>query len=60
MDWQLSNKSYACPQLFAFRNSHEESPKTGFDSLASAGLVTIITTEINSDHRSYSPVMQVS
>ncbi|KAH6828923.1 hypothetical protein C2S53_013490 [Perilla frutescens var. hirtella] len=61
MQWPLSNKfsSSSQPQLLSFHgSSHEEKPKTGFNALASAGLVTITTTEIDSDHRSYSGVMQ--
>lgn len=59
MQWPLSNKTCAHPQQFlSFHGSHQNKPKTGFDSLSSAGLVTITTTEIDSDHRSYSGVMQ--
>nr|ATB56304.1 TIFY6B [Salvia miltiorrhiza] len=58
MEWRLPNKSFAQPQLLSFHGSHGEKAKTGFDSLASAGLVTITTTEIDSDRSSYSTVMQ--
>ncbi|XP_042063367.1 protein TIFY 6B-like [Salvia splendens] len=55
MEWPLPNKSYANPQLLSF---HGSNAKTGFDSLASAGLVTITTKEIDCDRTSYSTVMQ--
>lgn len=58
MQWPLSSKFSTQPQLLSFHGSHEENPKTGFDSLASAGLVTITTSEIESDHKSYSGIMQ--
>ncbi|XP_011086980.1 protein TIFY 6B [Sesamum indicum] len=53
MQWSFPNKVSALPQLLSFQ---EEKPKTGFDSLASTGLVTITTTD--SEHKSYSDVVQ--
>ncbi|KAL0385202.1 UNVERIFIED_CONTAM: protein TIFY 6B [Sesamum radiatum] len=53
MHWSFPNKVSALPQLLSFQ---EEKPKTGFDSLASTGLVTITTTD--SEHKSYSGVVQ--
>ncbi|KAL0335821.1 UNVERIFIED_CONTAM: protein TIFY 6B [Sesamum radiatum] len=53
MQWSFPNKVSALPQLLSFQ---EEKPKTGFDSLALTGLVTITTTD--SEHKSYSGVVQ--
>ncbi|XP_073140376.1 protein TIFY 6B-like isoform X2 [Henckelia pumila] len=59
MQWSFSNKASALPQLLSFQDVHEEKPKTGFDSLASTGLVSITTTEaFGPDHNPYSGVMQ--
>ncbi|XP_073294343.1 protein TIFY 6B-like isoform X1 [Primulina huaijiensis] len=59
MQWSFSNKVSPLPQLLSFQDVHEEKPKTGFDSLASTGLVSITTTEaFDSDHNPYSGVMQ--
>ncbi|KAG8388512.1 hypothetical protein BUALT_Bualt02G0133300 [Buddleja alternifolia] len=54
MQWSFPNNASAIPQLVSFRGSREDTTKTGFDSLASTGLVTITTTEnFDSDHKSY-------
>ncbi|KAL2554645.1 Protein TIFY 6B [Forsythia ovata] len=59
MQWSFSNKVSAVPQLLSFQGAQIEKPKTGFDSLASTGLVTITTTEaFNSDQKPYPGVMQ--
>ncbi|CAI9780058.1 unnamed protein product [Fraxinus pennsylvanica] len=60
MQWSFSNKVSAVPQLLSFQGAQIEKPKTGFDSLASSGLVTIKTTTeaFNSDLKQYSGVMQ--
>lgn len=42
MQWPLSNKTCAVPQMLSY---HGDRPMTGFDSLASTGLVTITTTD---------------
>ncbi|KAI3454354.1 hypothetical protein Pfo_011017 [Paulownia fortunei] len=58
MQWSFSNKVSALPQLLSFQGAQEEKPKTGFDSLASTGLMTLATTEaFDSEHKSY-PVAQ--
>ncbi|XP_073059143.1 protein TIFY 6B-like isoform X1 [Primulina eburnea] len=59
MQWSFSNKAPTLPRLLSFQDVHEEIPKTGFDSLASTGLVSITTAEaFDSDHSPYSSVMQ--
>lgn len=59
MNWSFSNKASA-PQFLPFHGAQEERVRTGFDSLASAGLVTITTTEaFNSDKKSYPDLLQV-
>ncbi|KAK6153243.1 hypothetical protein DH2020_012882 [Rehmannia glutinosa] len=59
MHWSFPNKACAHPQLLSFRGAQEEKLKTGFDSLASTGLVTITTSEsFDSDHKSYSAAVQ--
>lgn len=59
MQWSFSNKGSALPQLLSFQGAQEEKPKTGFDSLASTGLVTLTTEAFDSDHKSY-PAPHVS
>lgn len=60
MQWSFSNNISTHPQYLSFKGAQEDRPKTGFDSLASTGLVTITTTEaVDSSHRSYSGVGQV-
>ncbi|XP_009796429.1 protein TIFY 6B-like isoform X2 [Nicotiana tabacum] len=53
---QRSFSNKALPQYLSFKNALGNNPKTGFDSLASAGLVTITTTHeaVDSIHRPYS------
>ncbi|XP_022841492.1 protein TIFY 6B-like isoform X2 [Olea europaea var. sylvestris] len=60
MQWSFPNKVSAVPQLLSFQGAQIEKPKTGFDSLASSGLVTITTTTeaFDSDQKPYSGVMQ--
>lgn len=62
MQRSFSNKVSVVPQLLSFQAAQVEKPKTGFDSLASTGLVTITTSTeaFNSDQKPYSGVMQVS
>lgn len=61
MQWSFSNKAPTLPRLLSFQDVHEEIPKTGFESLASTGLVSITTTEaFDSDHSPYSNVMHSS
>ncbi|XP_016439110.2 protein TIFY 6B-like isoform X1 [Nicotiana tabacum] len=59
MQWSFSNNISTHPQYLSFKAAQEDRPKTGFDSLASTGLVTITTTEaVDSSHRPYSGVTQ--
>ncbi|CAA2987127.1 protein TIFY 6B-like isoform X2 [Olea europaea var. sylvestris] len=60
MQRSFSNKVSVVPQLLSFQAAQVEKPKTGFDSLASTGLVTITTSTeaFNSDQKPYSGVMQ--
>ncbi|KAK4374655.1 hypothetical protein RND71_005332 [Anisodus tanguticus] len=57
MQWSFPNKAH--PQYLSFRGTppqqNNNKPKTGFESLASAGLVTITTTTepVDSMHRPY-------
>lgn len=61
MQWSFSNKGSSAPQFLSFNSSEEEKPKTGFEALASTGLVTITTTEtVDSGMNPYSSIMQVS
>lgn len=61
MQWSFSNKGGSAPQFLSFEASKEEKPKTGFEALASAGLITITTTEtVESGMNPYSSIMQVS
>ncbi|KAL3835286.1 hypothetical protein ACJIZ3_010022 [Penstemon smallii] len=58
MQWSFSNKG-SSPQCLSFNSAQEENPKTGFNSLASTGLVNITTTEaFDSDHKSYPGIVQ--
>ncbi|KAL3655417.1 hypothetical protein CASFOL_001203 [Castilleja foliolosa] len=55
MHWSFSNNASAAPRFLSFG---DEKPKTGFESLASTGLVTITTSEcLDSNHRPYSDVV---
>lgn len=54
MQWSFSNKGSALPQLLSFQGALEDKPKTGFNSLASSGLVTMTTDVFDSDHIPYS------
>ncbi|XP_059290419.1 protein TIFY 6B isoform X1 [Lycium ferocissimum] len=59
MQWSFSNNVSAHPHYLSFKSAEEDKPKTGFESLASTGLVTITTTEaVDSSHRTYSGVTQ--
>lgn len=59
MQWSFSNKGGSAPQFLSFEASKEEKPKTGFEALASTGLVTITTTEtVDSGMNPYSNIMQ--
>ncbi|KAK4350104.1 hypothetical protein RND71_029417 [Anisodus tanguticus] len=59
MQWSFSNNISAHPQYLSFKSGEEDKPKTGFESLASTGLVTITTTEaVDSSHRTYSGITQ--
>ncbi|XP_060168956.1 protein TIFY 6B-like isoform X2 [Lycium barbarum] len=57
MQWSFSNKGH--PQYLSFKGTtsqeNNNKPKTGFESLASAGLVTITTTTepVDAIHRTY-------
>lgn len=62
MQWSFSNKISGNSQFFSFEGAgaKDDKPKTGFEALASTGLVTITTTEaVDSSQKSYSSVMQV-
>lgn len=54
MQWSFSNKGSALPQLLSFHGALDDKPKTGFNSLASSGLVTMTTDVFDSDHITYS------
>lgn len=58
---QRSFSNKAPPQYLSFKDAQGNTPKTGFDSLASAGLVTITTSHeaVDSIHRPYTAVTQV-
>lgn len=59
MQWSFSSQG----QVLSFQGSAQEDnrPKTGFESLASTGLVTLTTREaLESDHKSYPSAPQVS
>lgn len=63
MQWSFSNKASANSQFFSFEGAgtgaKDDKPKTGFEALASTGLVTITTTEaVDSSQKPYSSVMQ--
>lgn len=47
MQWSFPNKASAVPQIMTFTGVKEDKPKTGFESLASTGLVTITTSDPN-------------
>nr|QZL14042.1 jasmonate ZIM-domain protein 3 [Mentha canadensis] len=53
MQWSFSSKSSALPQLLSFHSAQEERPKTGFESLASSGLITLTTDAFDSSHKQY-------
>ncbi|XP_009587117.1 protein TIFY 6B-like [Nicotiana tomentosiformis] len=57
---QRSFSNKAPPQYLSFKDAQGNTPKTGFDSLASAGLVTITTSHeaVDSIHRPYTAVTQ--
>ncbi|OIT21055.1 PREDICTED: protein TIFY 6B-like [Nicotiana attenuata] len=57
---QRSFSNKALPQYLSFKNAQGNTPKTGFDSLASAGLVTITTSHeaVDSNYRPYTAVTQ--
>ncbi|XP_057804193.1 protein TIFY 6B-like [Salvia miltiorrhiza] len=60
MQWSFSNKGSALPQLLSFQGAQEDKqPKTGFNSLASSGLVTLTTDVFDSDHSQF-PASQKS
>ena len=64
MQWSFSNKASANPQFFSFEGAgagaKDDKPKTGFEALATTGLVTITTTEaVDSSQKPYSSVVQV-
>ncbi|XP_019169520.1 PREDICTED: protein TIFY 6B-like isoform X2 [Ipomoea nil] len=51
----MSTKISNLPQYLSFKGVQEEKPKTGFDALASTGLVTITTTDaVDSGLRAFS------
>nr|GLL29344.1 protein TIFY 6B-like isoform X1 [Ipomoea trifida] len=55
----MSTKISNLPQYLSFKGVQEEKPKTGFDALASTGLVTITTTEaVDSGIRAFSGATQ--
>ena len=59
MQWSFSNKGSALPNLLSFQGGQEDKqPKTGFNSLASSGLVTLTTDVFESSHRQF-PASQV-
>ncbi|KAL3512154.1 hypothetical protein ACH5RR_024871 [Cinchona calisaya] len=61
MQWSFANKISGNSQFFSFEGAgaKDEKPKTGFEALASTGLVTITTTEaVDSSQKPYSSVMQ--
>ncbi|XP_027123145.2 protein TIFY 6B-like isoform X2 [Coffea arabica] len=65
MQWSFSNKASANPQFFSFEGAgagagaKDDKPKTGFEALATTGLVTITTTEaVDSSQKPYSSVVQ--
>lgn len=60
MQRSSSTKISNLPQYLSFKGAQEEKPKTGFDALASTGLVTITTTEaVDSSLRPFSGATQV-
>ncbi|XP_042017324.1 protein TIFY 6B-like [Salvia splendens] len=60
MQWSFSNKGSALPHLLSFQGGQEDKqPKTGFNSLASSGLVTLTTDVFESSHTQF-PASQKS
>ncbi|KAL3529112.1 hypothetical protein ACH5RR_008434 [Cinchona calisaya] len=58
MQWSYSNKISGNYQ-FSFEGGKDDKPKTGFEALASTGLMTITTTEaVDSNQKPYSSVKQ--
>lgn len=66
MQWSFSNKISGNFQFLSFEGAgagagaKDEKPKTGFEALASTGLVTVTTTEaVDSSQKPFSSVLQV-
>nr|ALI87031.1 JAZ3 [Catharanthus roseus] len=59
MQWSFPNRGGSATQFLSFEASKEEKPKTGFEALASTGLVTITTSEaVDSGMKPYSSIVQ--